>query len=214
MGDFGVGTLRVAADSAVTPADELEVARRVYGLFEVIRLVEGPLHRFTEVAAHIGMDATRVRRYVGLHVAPPEIRELFLDGKLSARMVELLQFVDLPLQRVLAERLVCGRETVLGLETEMEVDGRRATKRWTEEARVLEQAVLRAGAILEPYLAGPRGKVLQAYQGIGSGSARRQFVALLRTFGEELLMLARILENWAEEPKGEAHAVGAVASNG
>lgn len=190
-----------SVDSASQAEDELEIARQVHGLFELeAKAGEKPGTRLREVAALMGMAAARVRRYLALHVAPAEIKEHFRVGRLSGRVVEMLQALSRPNQLILARRIMSNDITLnsahhlIAAETGAPV-GRTG---WSEEALALENAVLRAIDALDPYLDAPRGRLYATLKGAGGGLGRRALVALLDEHIELLGTLKQTIEHYTD----------------
>jgi hypothetical protein len=193
------------AETAVTAADELELARSIHGVCELFAdMGTRPIVRVRDAAAFVGLSAQRVRRYMALHLAPQPIKELFLEGRLSGRIVELLHAVSTQNQLILARRCLEGPKAAATAERSLELDARtQRAKSWTDDALEFEATLRRAMDLIEPYVEAPRGRLYATFRGAGSLFGRRSLIELVERHIEELTMLKQVLEACDSRPMRE-----------
>ena len=195
--------------------DELEQARRVYGVFVAEAAVGlGWNQRIAQVGPLMALPAAKVRRLLALHMAPPRIQELFLEGKLAARQVECLQALPEDNQVIVARQLVAAREkvshmtTVASVSSELDQSWGQPRRDWSDPAAEFEAALIRSGETLDDYLDMPQGALRDVFRGAGTELGRRRIITLI----EEQIELLTAMKRALERAKGGLHATHAAAT--
>lgn len=195
MADTPEMAILKAADAAETAEDELDVASRVYGIYELqVEAGERPAGRVRETAAFLKMPGARVRRYVALHLAPLEIRELYKLGKLGTRTVELLQGLSGPNQRIMARRIINKSDFAAQQVVKQELRGNDQSKSWAEPAIELEARLQRALEYLDDYLDMTPRLLRSTFAGAGGALGRRRIISLIDEQISLLTSLKQTLE--------------------
>jgi hypothetical protein len=211
--DLGI---RDAADAATDAEGELEVARQVHGVYALLESTRAtPTQRIQRTGGYLGMPTARVRRYLSLHFAPADIREMFLEGRLSARAVEILQGLKPENQRIVARQVIAEASTT-SLNASGHAVDQCATRGWTADARGFEKRLQDACALLNTYLDAPRGRLINTFTGAGGAVGRRSLIELIDRQMSLLETLKETLERVdgvAEEKGPSAHEATAAADS-
>jgi hypothetical protein len=212
MADTPEMAILKAADAAETAEDELEVASRVYGIYELqVEAGERPASRISETAAFLKMRGTQVRRYVALHLAPPDIRELYRLGKLGTRTVELLQGLSGPNQRIMARRIIGKSDFAAQQAVKHELRCIDSSKSWLEPAIELEGRLQRVMEYLDEYLDMTPRLLRNIFAGAGGALGRRRIISLI---DEQISLLTSLKQTLEPGAATEAESIGGIHESG
>ncbi len=204
------GLEQAGAETAESRAETMELAERAYAAYMLaVKVGETPAQRVRQASQSLGIHQVQIRRLIALRNAPIEVRQLYLDGKLSAHSIELLQALPGLRQIAMAERLISSKTTVFEMQGQIQDetgDGRLGSRNRSEKATELEKTLLGVQEAVDPFLVMP-GKELRAlFQGAGSIFSKRALISLVGDLVEELTTLKATLETYHGNLRHDATA--------